>query len=274
MPLLPARPDEAAVEVMHQVGGAPIEMRGHRRDVRGEQAGHHEPEQPARQEPQHRRIRHVVADERRVDVGERPLDVGELRVDDHGAERHDDPRPGPERVMRRVEEKGASHRILLALGREHPLGDVAPPSRLGAGIPDRPPLDRERDHEQREREAPVAEIGEQIQEARIRLRDQARQAAHLRLAQGVHRGGHRAGHRDPELDEIGDEHAPQPGRRGESHIEQRADDQRLRHRPAEHHVRDLRGREVDRGHDDAIEQQPEVHRPEAAHQGGGPAAVA
>ena len=58
---------------------------------------------------------------------------------------------GPQRVVHRVEEERSGQRVLLAARREHALRDVAAAARLRARIPDRPPLDRERDDEDRQR---------------------------------------------------------------------------------------------------------------------------
>ena len=92
------------------------------------------------------------------------------------------------------------------------------------------------------------------------LGDQPVQPADGRLLEREVRHREGAGHRDAELDEVDDQHAPEPGDRGEADVEAGADQQRLPHRPAEHDVGDLGGGEVDRRHDEAVEEQAQVDR--------------
>ena len=67
-----ARTQESPIEVVHEVRRPPVQVRLDRRTVRGEHAGEHQAEEAGGQEAQHRGIRHVVADEIRLDVAERP----------------------------------------------------------------------------------------------------------------------------------------------------------------------------------------------------------
>ncbi len=181
VPLGGAGIEETPVEIVHQVTGAPVEMGLDCRAVGRQHPGDHQSQEPRRQEPQHGRIGHVVADQVRVHVREGLRDVAQVGIDQHRAQGHQDPGPGPERVVHHVEEQGAGHGVLLAPGGEHPLGDVAAAPRLGPGIPDRPPLDRDRDQEHRERHRPVAEVRQQVDGVGRDLAEQPRQAADRRL---------------------------------------------------------------------------------------------
>ena len=200
----------------------------------------------------------------RIDVGKGLRDVAQVGVDQDRAQRHQDPGPGPERVVHHIEKEGAGHRVLFTPGREHSLRDVAPAPRLGAGIPDRPPLNRDRDQEHRQRHRPVAEVRQQVEGVGGDLPEQPRQPADRRLRQREVRRREAAGQGDAELDRVGDQHPPEPRHRGEEDRDDRADHQRPPHRPAQHDVGDLGGGEVDRRHDDAVEQEAQVDRPEAA----------
>ncbi len=173
-----------------------------------------------------------------------------------------------------VEEERARHGVLLALRGEHPLRDVAAAPRFGTGIPDRPPLYGEWNDEHRERERPVPEVGDEVELRGVDSLKQPGESADLRLLQRKVRRGERAGHRDAELDEIGDEHAPESGRGREGDVDHGADGQRLPHRPAQHHVGDLHGGEVHRRHDHQVEKEAEVQRAKSAHERGRLARVA
>ncbi len=215
-----------------------------------------------------------MADQRSIDIRKRARDVVELRVDEHRRQRHEDPRPRAQRVMRHVEEQRAAERVFLALRGEDALRDVAAAARLRARIPDRPPRDGQRQDQHRHRQRPVAEIRQQLQRRRRDLRHQPGQAAHLRLLQRVVGGRDRCRHRDHELEDVRDQHAPQAGDRRKRHVDHRAHRQRLPHRPAKQHVGNLRGGEIHRGHDHDVEEQPEIDGAKRAHGGGGRARIA
>ena len=103
---------------------------------------------------------------------------------------------------------------------------------------------------------------------------QAAQAAHLRQGHGeIGRRDHRR-HLDEELDHVDHQHAPQAGMRGEYHVEQAHRQQRLPAVEPEQHGGDLARRQVHRGHDDAVEEEAQVDRAEAAHRAGGLAGIA
>ena len=210
------------------------------------------------------------------------LDVGELRVDDQRGQAHQDPRPGPQHVMRDVEKQRASQRVLFGFRGQHALRDVAAAARLRPRIPHGPPLHRDGHDEHGHRQVPVVlEIGQHRQVVHAsravhlrHLRHQPVQPAHLRQRnREVSRRDHRR-HFDEELEHVDHQHAPQPRMRGEHHVQQAHRQQRLPALEAEEHGRDLHRRQVHRGHDHAVEQQPQVDRPEAAHRAGRLARVA
>src|SRR5947209_20054870 len=95
----------------------------------------------------------------------------------------------------------------------------------------------------------------------------------VREANGEVRGGDDGGHLDHELNHVDDEYSPKPGMCRENHVQQADAEQRLPARDAEQYRRDLAGGKVDRAHDDAVEEQPEVDSPETTNHGRGSAGV-
>ena len=207
-----------------------------------------------------------------IEIRKRALDVRQLGVDKDGAERHENPRPRPQHVVRDVEEEHRAERILFRLRRQHPLRDVTAAAGLGSRIPDRPPLHGHRHDEHGHRHIPVVgEIGQHRQivdavgPARDRqLVDEPGQAADLRRLQCEPRRRDDGGHLDEELNHVDDEHAPEPRVRGKDHVEDADAEERLPPLEAEEDSRDLAGGQVDRRHDHAVEQQAEVDGAEAA----------
>ena len=65
------RLDEAAADVVHDVGRAPIQMRADGRHVGGGERSDDQPEQAMRHEHKHGRISEVVADDRRLKARKR-----------------------------------------------------------------------------------------------------------------------------------------------------------------------------------------------------------
>ena len=85
-------------------------------------------------------------------------------IDDQRAQADQDPGPGPQDVVGDVEEQDRAQRVLLRLGGQHALGDVAAAARLGAGIPDRPPLHGDGHDEDGHGHVPVVrEVGQHVQ---------------------------------------------------------------------------------------------------------------
>ena len=135
--------------------------------------------------------------------------------------------------MRDVEPERGAERVALVLRREDALRDVAAAARLCARIPHRPPLHGERDDQHREREARVAEVGQERRASSAAiLREQRVQPADLRLVQRDVRGGDHADHRQRELHEIRGEHAPEARTRRERSRSRAGDDDRLARVPS------------------------------------------
>ena len=149
---------------MHQVGGPPIQMRQDRRGVGGNQPADHQAHKAHGQEFQHGRERAVMADQVGIGMGKRGFDGGEIGVNNDGAERGNDPRPGPQHIMRQVEEERAPERILLRLGGQHALGDVAAAARLRARIPVGPPADGDGHDEDHQRQLVHREVGQDVED--------------------------------------------------------------------------------------------------------------
>ena len=103
--LVGVAPHEPAVEVVHEIRRAPVEVREDRRRIGRDEAADHQSDEAGRQELQHRRIRDVVAEQRRIEMRKRRLDVREFRIHDDRAERDQNPRPRPQHVVRDVEEE-------------------------------------------------------------------------------------------------------------------------------------------------------------------------
>ena len=184
--------NEAAIEIVDEIRRAPVEMRRDRRHIRGEQARDHQAEDAVRQERQHRRVGGVVADQAAIEIREARARCrracGNTSIDD---ERDDDPRPRAQRVVSDVEEQRAAERIALALRGEDALRDVAAAAGLRAGIPHRPPRDRQRQDQHRQRQRPVVEIRQQLQRRRRDLRDQPDRPPTCGWLQRVVGGGER-----------------------------------------------------------------------------------
>ena len=102
------RPHEAPVEIVDQVRRAPVEVGQDGGGVGGDQPADHQPDQADGQELEHGRVGDVVAEQLRVEVRETPSGCRTAGgIDDERAEADEDPRPGPQHVVRDVEEQHA-----------------------------------------------------------------------------------------------------------------------------------------------------------------------
>ena len=97
------------------------------------------------------------------------------------------------------------------------------------------------------------------------LLDQRMQAADLRRGHGEIRRGNHCRHLHEELDHVDDEHTPQACKRRKAHVQHANEQQRLPASQAEQDAGDLARRQVHRGHDHAIEKEPEINRAESAN---------
>ena len=183
-------------------------------------------------------------------------------VDEKGGEGDDDPRPWTQGVVRGIEEERAKERVAFRLGREHALRDVAATAWLGAGIPDRPPLDQQWHEKNAEQGFLLTEVGNEIQETACAFRRgeignlvrQSGKSADLRLSEDKIGQRESPGHGDAKLDQVDDQDPPEPGACRKNDIHHTADDERFLGRPSECHGGDLHCSKVDRCHDETIEE--------------------
>ena len=225
------------------------------------------PSSPEGRKIEHRGIREVVSDDRRVDVWEGRLDRVQRRIHDQRRERDDDPRPGPKRVVSDVEPERRFHRVALVLRGEHALSDVASATRLGARVPRAPPLDRNRDDEDRRRRPPVREIGQQRElVGDSGVTEQPDHTTHFRLSEGVPGGRDRTDHRHCEENQVRDDDPPQTGGRRVQRGHRAGDKHDLVLRRPKEDATDLDRGERHRRHNHAVEEDAQVQGPEA-HEG-------
>jgi len=249
-------------------------MGGHGGHVRRQQRGGHEPQQSGGHEAEHGGVGEIVPDQTRVGVGKRLPQGGQVGKHHQRGQRHEDPGPGTEGVMGDVEEQGGRDSAPFRPRGQHALGDVSAAARFGAGIPDAPPLDRQRQHQQQEEGLAVAGVGHQAQFRRHRrVSEQTRQSAHIRPAQDHHRGADGAGHGQDELEEIRQQDAAEAAQRAVDHRHDAGEKQGPSGGPVQDDRGDLRQGHGYRGQHQHVEESPEVHGAEAAQEGRRPAAV-
>ena len=153
----------------------------------------------------------------------------------------------------------------LILGREHALGDVAAPAGLGARIVARPPLNRQRNQQHGDPGIGVRQIGKQGKLGHDSgVREQAIQSANLRQFEDPPRRPHRPDHGQNELNEIREDDRAQPAHHTVHQRDAAGDQQRQPARPTEQNAPEFDGGQADGGHDQDVEHQAEVQRPEAA----------
>ena len=192
-------------------------MRGHRGHERGQKSNGEQAQQAGGQKLEH---------QQRV-AGFRIIEAG-VRHKRHQANQN--PRPGPQRIMRHVKQKRAAHRMPLILCREHPLGNVPTPARFGARIPGGPPHHPDPNQRSCQRDLRVGEWIERKHRV-IRAKLQCKIGFELPQAAGVihriPRQYHRPAHRDDKLNKIGNHDAPDPGKRdvqADREVERKNDD--------------------------------------------------
>ena len=271
--------NEPAIKIVNQVRGAPIEVGEDGGGISRDQAADHKADETDGEEGQHRRVGHIVSEQGGVDPGKSGFDIRQVRVDEQGTEGDEDPGPGAQHIMGDVKKEDGPEGILFRFGREHALGDVAAAAGFGAGIPDGPPLHGNGQHEHGDGDFPiVGEVGEDVEvldtagAAFCRNGgDHGGEAADM--FDGEPGGGDDSGHLDEELDHVDDQDAPQAGMGGEHDIEHAANQQGFPAGQAEENIGNLAGGEADGGHDEAVEEEPEVYGAEAADDRGGLAGV-
>ena len=171
-----------------------------------------------------------------------------------------------------VEPERPAERVPFAPGGQHPLGDVAAAAGLGAGIPDAPPLERHRDHEEdRER---LGAQGRREGEAVAELLRDSGEAADSRVVERPRCRHQRAGHRDHELQEVGNHHPPETGDDRIGRRQRAGGEHRGPLLESEQDAPDLGAGEGDGGDDHAVEEDAEIDRAKTPQEGGGPPGVA
>ena len=268
VPLRGIPPDKPFVEVVHQVRGAPVQLRAQRRDERGEERGQQHAAQSGREQ-------HHDQPRVRAFMVYRPsaVDQRSIRNQEHRGQRRQHPGPGAQRVVRDVEPEDRTHGLPFVLTGDQPLHDDP----ATVGVFPRPPLDADESQEPAERRgepALVPDRRDDLQQPGVGQprREGVEPADRLHGEDGQQCG---PGHRPHELERVGHDDAPQPGP-GRVHgaDEHRADDgprarqpgcflQHLRHAHDRPHADDI-----------AVVEQPPVERLDAAQPGGRPAAVA
>ncbi len=172
--------------------------------------------------------------------------------------------------MRDVEPKRGEEGITLVLRAEHALRDITASARFGARVPGRPPVHGDIDEECHRRHPDGMEIGHEAEES-------ASVAAELLLHRidaadrphGLDSQHHDHRHLHGELEEIGNEDAPEAGeRRDERRQRDDADHdpESLIFRNAEHQHQDLDHREIDPAENNAVHQHTQVERPETSQE--------
>ena len=81
------------------------------------------------------------------------LGVGRHRVDDNGAERHNNPWPGAQGIVGNIEEQRCPERMAFILSSQHTLNEIAATAGLGARIVDAPPRHGQRNDKDTEDKA-------------------------------------------------------------------------------------------------------------------------
>ena len=141
---------KAPVEIVDQIAGAPIELRGDGGHVgRSERRDHQ-------------------ASQRRRQIGDHHAHISgfrffEARKKNQRSQRHQNPRPRPDGVVRDVEPERRQQRMPLVFGAEHALRDVASAAGLGSGIPGGPPVERNVDQERDQRHPRGIEVRHEVE---------------------------------------------------------------------------------------------------------------
>src|SRR5256885_8638162 len=136
--------EEAAIEIVDEVRGAPIELGADSGHEGGEKGGDHEAAESGRKKiaKDHDVALLVICGE-----GFAGCEAAVRRIERKGDESSDDPWPGAQSVVRDVEPESCAERIFFVFGGKNSLRDVAAASGFRAGIPTAPPLDAEEEDE-------------------------------------------------------------------------------------------------------------------------------
>jgi len=255
------------VQVVYDVGTPPVQVRRDGGHVRGQERGDEKAQQPGRKVVTHGK--HVAL------AGDRYV-----RVEDKRGQRHDDPGPGPQRVVRNCKPERGQHRVALVARRHHPLGHVSAASRLVPRVPGRPPL---YGHVRQERRGgqghdPRCDRGrfqghgrEKCEHVLRQLFRQPADTADFRKVQYHDSKGDAARHGYDELKHVRERDAPEARYGGvNAHYQHRADNiqDHVVFAYAEHDLEDRGQGQVDPAHDDDIHEYAKVHGLETAKESG------
>ena len=139
------------------------------------------------------------------DIGKGRLQRGQIRKNHQRGQGHNDPGPGPERIMGDIEQKGCPHGMFLVFGCQHALSNISAPTRFCPGIPHAPPLHSQGNDKDGHQERCVGKIrknGKLI--ADIHMGEQVSQSPHLGQGNRNISSGHCSEHGNEKLNKIGD----------------------------------------------------------------------
>ncbi len=156
---------ETLVEIMDQIGRAPVQVGQNGRRIGGNEASDHQANETRGEKDQHGRVGDVVAQQFGIEVRERFLNIAQLGINQNGTQPDENPRPGTQDVVSDVEEKNRSERVLFGFGGEHTLRDVTAATRFRSRVPHGPPLNGDRHDEDRHGNFEV--IGEIGQDGKV-----------------------------------------------------------------------------------------------------------
>ena len=137
--------------------------------------------------------------------------VGGIRLKNHQRrQRHDNPGPRTQRIMRKIEKQIGGNGVFFVFGGQHFLTHITAAARLRARIPHRPPLNRNRDYQHRHKDRRICQVGNEIQLVlNFGIAHQTRQTANFRLLQRHHSRNNRARHRHNILEKVSPNNAPE-----------------------------------------------------------------
>src|SRR5262249_19850869 len=90
---------ELPIEIVDQIGSAPVQVGQDGRGIRGQQTANHEADETGRKELEHGRVSDVVTEQFRIQMRESLLDIGKFGINQQRTKSDQDPRPGPQDIM-------------------------------------------------------------------------------------------------------------------------------------------------------------------------------
>ena len=99
----------------------------------------------------------------RIHVGKGGTDRVEVRKHQQGGESDKYPRPRPDRIVGQLKQEHRARGINFTLGGEHALRNVSTAARLGAWVPEAPPLNGKGNDEYGDHQFRIGEVGKECQ---------------------------------------------------------------------------------------------------------------